>query len=105
MVSEHWDRSELLSLLSSSATLAGLCITVVALMNTFDKDKSAATVADDMLAACAVGFLLCTYAIFWALRARSRHTAIVLTKVVDGVFLVSLSVMTLAAFVMAYTLW
>jgi hypothetical protein len=102
---EQWERAELLNLLSASATLAGLCITVVALMNTLDRAKSAISITDDVLAICAAAFLLCTYLIFWALRAKSPGLLRVLLKAVDVVFLVSLSAMTLAAFIMIYTIW
>ena len=42
--SAKWRRDELLSLLSTSGSLAGLCITVVALMNTFNKARADVTV-------------------------------------------------------------
>ena len=65
----YWGREELLGLLSNSATLAGLCVTVVALMSTFDKTEVAVSFVDDLFALCATAFLLCTYVIFWALRS------------------------------------
>lgn len=100
-----WDRAELLSLLSASATLAGLCITVVALMNTFAQTKSAASIVDDVLGVCAAAFLLCIYLIFWALRASNPGLSIALTKAVDALFLFALSAMTITAFIMIYTIW
>ena len=100
-----WDRAELLSLLSASATLAGLCITVVALMNALDRAKSAISIVDDVLAICAAAFLICTYVIFWALRTSNRALSVKLTKLADVMFLVALSAMTLAAFIMIYTIW
>ena len=51
----------MLLLLSVSATLAGLCVTVVALMKTLGKASDSATIADDMFAVCAVLFLAATY--------------------------------------------
>lgn len=100
-----WDRAELLSLFSASATLAGLCITVVALMNTLDRTKSATSIIDDVLAVCAAAFLLCTYLIFWALRSRRAGLSHRLTRLIDAVFLAALSAMTAAAFLMIYTIW
>ena len=99
-----WERTELLSLLSASATLAGLCITIVALMNAVNKANSLATVVDDIFAACAAAFLMCNYLIFWALRSRNKTLADVLTKTVDALFLLALSGMTLAAFIVIYTI-
>jgi hypothetical protein len=103
--SVNWRREELLSLLSTSGALAGLCITVVALMNTFDKTLAGVSIVDDMLAVCAAAFLLCIYLIFWALRSRKTSVSVVLIKVVDGVFLLAITSMTIAAFIMIYTIW
>jgi hypothetical protein len=98
-------REELLSLLSTSGSLAGLCITIVALMNTFDKKRAEVSLVDDMLAVCAASFLLCIYLVFWALRVRRLSLGIVLIRVIDGVFLVAITSMTIAAFIMIYTIW
>jgi hypothetical protein len=98
-------REELLNLLSTSGSLAGLCITIVAFMNTFDKSRSSVTIVDDMLAMCAAAFLLCIYLIFWALRSSKPSLAQVLIKVVDVVFLAATTTMTVAAFIMIYTIW
>jgi hypothetical protein len=101
----NWKRAELLSLLSASGTLAGLCITVVAVMNTFDKSGSAVTIIDDLLAGCAAGFVACIYLIFWALRSPNSAMFSNLVRVVDGVFLLALGCMTGAGFLMVYTMW
>ena len=100
-----WVREELLHLLSVSATLAGLCVTVVALMNTLGQRNSTATVVDDMFALCALLFLASTYLIFWALKTKNPGLAKLLVRLLDVVFLVALTVMTGAAFVMVYTVW
>jgi hypothetical protein len=98
-------RDELLELHSSSAQLAGLCITVVALMNTFDKSLTRVSIVDDIFAICAAAFLVCIYLIFWALRSYKARVAITLIRLVDGLFLGTISVMTAATFVMIYTIW
>lgn len=103
--SDIWIRGELLQLLSVSGTLAGLCVTVVALMHTFDRAAVTATVVDDLFAVCALLFLGCIYLIFSALKTRKLTVARVLVKIVDIVFLIALTAMTGAAFVMVYTVW
>jgi hypothetical protein len=95
-ISVNWRREELLSLLSTSAQLAGLCITVVALMNTFDKTRAYISIVDDILAVCAATFLLCIYLIFWALRSHKPSISEALIKMVDGVFLLAMTAMTLS---------
>ena len=96
-------RDELTSLLSLSGTLAGLCIGIVALINT--SHRGHATLVDDILAACAATFLLCIYLITVALRTRLRQRAAILTQVVELLFLSTLTVMTGAGFFMVYTIW
>lgn len=99
-----WVREELLQLLSLSGTLAGLSVTVVALMHTFDANATT-TIIDDLFAVCALLFLLCTYGIFTALRMRRSRLARMLVRVVDTLFLVGLTLMTAAGFMMVYTVW
>jgi len=98
-----WVREELLHLLSLSGTLAGLCITGVALFHTLGKASASATVADDLLAFAALLFLVCIYVIFFALRARREAVARTLEKVVDALFLLALTAMVASGFIMAYT--
>jgi hypothetical protein len=55
--SDLWVREELLHLLSVSGTLAGLCVTVVAVMHTLGRDVFTTTIIDDLFALCALLFL------------------------------------------------
>jgi hypothetical protein len=104
--SDVWMREELLHLLSLSGTLAGLCVTVVALMHSIGAaNVVTTTIIDDLFALCALVFLVCTYLIFWALRVQRPAVARLLIKIVDGVFLGGLTTMTAAAFMMVYTVW
>jgi hypothetical protein len=103
--SSTWVREELLHLLSLSGTMAGLCITGVTLFYTAGRSAPTGTIADDMLAVCALLFLLCTYLIFFALRTRRPRVAAALEKAVDVLFSVALTGMVATGLVMAYTVW
>ena len=98
-------REELLHLLSISATLSGVCVTVVALMHAFESHKTTVTVVDDMFAICALLFLVCTYLIFSVLRLSNASLMKRMVMVVDAIFLASMTCMTLSAFIMVYTVW
>lgn len=100
-----WLREELLHLLSVSATLSGLCITVVALMNAFEKKVATVSIVDDMFAICALIFLICMYLIFTSLRISNSAVAEKLIKLIDVLFLLAMTCMTFAGFVMVYTVW
>jgi len=97
-----WLREELLQLLSLAGTLAGLCITGVTLFHTLGRTSLAETFADDLLAICALLFLLSTYTIFFALRTTRPSLAITLEKWADTLFLLALTGMVAAGFVMVY---
>lgn len=100
-----WLREELLHLLSLSGTLAGLSITGVTLLRTLGKASLVQTVADDALAMSALLFLLCTYAIFIALRTQRSALARALERIADVLFLLALTGMVSAGFIMVYTVW
>ncbi|MFD2262838.1 hypothetical protein ACFSM5_08060 [Lacibacterium aquatile] len=101
----RWAREELISLLSLSGTLAGLSITGVTLFRTLTGTQATGTLADDLLAICALAFLLSCYAIFWALRTRHDQTATRLTQIADALFLGGLTVMVFVGFLMLYSIW
>lgn len=100
-----WLREELLHLLSLSGTLAGLCITGVALFHTLGISSASKTIADDALALSALLFLLCTYTIFFALRTKRNALALVLERIADTLFLLALTGMVASGVIMVYTVW
>jgi hypothetical protein len=102
---KNWLREELLHLLSVSGTLAGLCVTGVALFRSNEKSSAAETIADDALAITALLFLICTYVIFFALRTKRPSIANILEGFVDVLFLLGLTGMVASGFIMVYTIW
>lgn len=100
-----WRRDELLHLLSLSATLAGLCITGVTLFHTIGRNSMSETLADDMLAASALLFLVSTYTIFFALRTRNSAVQLMLERIADVLFLLALTGMVTCGFLLVYTIW
>ena len=96
-----WLRTELLQLLSAAATLSGLCITGLSLLK-HQGVKMGTILADDALAMSSLLFLLCTGLIFFALRYRSPQILRWL-KAADILFLLALSSMVLAGFLLVYT--
>jgi hypothetical protein len=98
-------REELLHLLSVSATMSGLCIMGVTLLFTMAAGSYAGTLADDVLAICALLFLLCTYFVFLALRSRRKGFAEQLVKIADILFAMALTCMVLSGFLMVYAIF
>ncbi len=100
-----WQRAELIQLFSLAGNLAGLCITGVALFYTVARSRMAKTLADNTLACAALLFLVCTYIIFIALRTRRKALAVALEEIADILFLLGLTGMVGAGFIMVYTVW
>lgn len=97
-------REELRHLLSTSGTMAGLCITGTTLFSTLRR-TTGGTVVDDIFVISALLFLLCTYCVFWALRTKHERTVVILTRISEVLFAVALTAMVSAGFIMTYTLW
>jgi len=83
--------------------MAGLCITGVTLFHTVGKGAAASTIVDEMMAVCALTFLLSTYAAFWSLRSRKQVIAERLEEVADVTFALALTGMVAAGIVMVFT--
>jgi len=96
-------REALLSMLSASGTLAGIGIGLVGIMNA-GRSGNTATIVDDILLLSALGFLGVCYLIFFAVRIAGKATPPRLLGLIDVLFLLSMTLMVLAGFVVAYTL-
>ncbi len=60
---------------------------------------------EDMWAVCAAALGGSLYLIFWALKTFSPRLAARVIRIADMLFLSALLVMTLAGFIMVYTIW
>jgi hypothetical protein len=90
--------------LTTSATMVGVCLTVIGLFKLILQLKTVATWADDLLFIDALLFLLTCGLAYWAVRTRSikrRHRA---EKIADVLFLVALTLMTIICALVTYTL-
>jgi hypothetical protein len=96
------NREVLLRLLSVTASLAGLGVAALGLMEYGAETESLRTVADEIIAADVLLFVLCVYLILWALRTRSARRALQLSRIVDFVFLLALTTLVLAGGYIVY---
>jgi hypothetical protein len=76
-----------------SSAMVGVCLTVIGLIRVVITLRHADTIADDLLAADAVLFLLATLASYWALRRRSYRRRPLLERAADALFIVALLMM------------
>ena len=96
------NRDVLLRLLSVTASLAGLCMAALGLIEYGSPATSSRTYADEVIAFDVLLFVACVYLILWALRTLSVRRAYTLGRVVDWVFLLALTTMLLAATYIVY---
>ncbi len=87
----------------TSATMVGVCLTVIGLFRLILQLNSISTWADDLLCIDAMLFLSACGLAYWALRTRSvmrRHLA---EKIADVIFLLALTLMTGVCAFVTYT--
>lgn len=88
---------------TTSATMVGVCLTVIGLFRVILQLRSIGTWADDLLSIDAMLFLSACGLAYWALRTRSvmrRHLA---EKIADVIFLLALTLMTAVCALITYS--
>lgn len=86
----------------TSATMVGVCLTVIGLFRIVLQLKSIGTWADDLLSVDALLFLGACGLAYWALRTRSIKRRQRTEKVADVIFLAALCLMTAICALIAY---
>ena len=95
-------RQLLLSLLSTSGTLAGLSMALVGIVNLRAVNTKVETLADDMFLFSSLGFLVVCYLIFFTLRRLQSTRVQYWTNAIDVVFLFSLTLLVMSGFAVLY---
>jgi hypothetical protein len=92
----------LLALLMASATLAGISLALVGIINLKVSNSKVETLADDMFLFSSLGFLAVCYFTFFALRPLNSKRVHLWTNVIDVVFLCSLTLLVASGFIVVY---
>lgn len=87
---------------SISATMVGVCLTVIGLFRVVAQLKSVGTLADDFLSIDAMLFLVSCGLAYWALRTRNTKRRYRTERIADWLFLISLSLMTVICALITY---
>ncbi len=80
-------------ILSVSAAMVGVCLTVIGLLRVVITIQKANTVADDLLALDSLLFLVSCLLSYWALRTRTVRRMHSVERVADVVFMLALLLM------------
>ena len=80
-------------ILSVSAAMVGVCLTVIGLLRVVITMQRADTYADDLLAGDSVLFLISAVMSYWALRTRTARRMHRVERIADVFFLLALAMM------------
>jgi hypothetical protein len=89
---------------TASATMVGVCLTVIGVFKLILQVKSITTWADDLIFIDAMLFLSSCGLAYWALRTRSIKRRHLTEKIADLIFLGALTLMTAICALITYTL-
>ncbi len=94
MDSNHLQEDLCVHLFTVSAGMVGVCLTVIGLIRVVITVGKTDTLADDLLAADALLFLLSCFTAYWAMRSRLKKQMRRLERVADAIFLLAILLMT-----------
>jgi hypothetical protein len=92
----------LLSLLSTSGTMAGISLALVGIVNLRITNSNVASVADDIFLFASIGFVIVCYMTFFAIRHIESPKLQRWTDLIDFTFLLSLTLVVMAGVVTVY---
>lgn len=87
-----------------SAAMVGVCLTVIGLIRVVISLRKADTIADDLLSADALLFMVATFLSYWALRQRTHRRRPRLERAADAVFILAMVVMVAIASYITYAI-
>lgn len=90
----HLEEDLCVHIFTVSAAMVGVCLTVIGLIRVVITFGKIDTLADDLLAADALLFLIACLLSYWALRSRSVRRKHRVERVADGAFAVAMILMT-----------
>lgn len=96
-------RQIMLSLLSTSGTLAGVGLVLLSIVNLKIVSTKIGTVADDLFLFASFGFVVECYIIFFALRHLHSPRLRYWTNMIDTLFLCSLTLLLIAGAMVVYS--
>ena len=91
-------------ILSVSAAMVGVCLTVIGLLRVVIAIQKADTVADDLLAIDAILFLISCLLSYWALRTRTVRRMHNVERIADAVFMLALILMVVVCAFVTYAI-
>lgn len=87
-----------------ASAMVGVCMTGIGLLRVAVMVRGHETIADDLLSVDALLFLLATLCSYFALRVQANTRLHGLERIADAAFILAMSLLTVACFVITYSL-
>jgi len=100
----HLEQDICIHIFTVSSAMVGVCLTVIGLIRVVITLGSADTLADDLLAADALLFLISCLLSYWALRSRGLRRMHRLEKIADAIFIIAMIGMVVVCALVTYTI-
>ena len=100
----HLEQDICIHIFTVSSAMVGVCLTVIGLIRVVITLGSADTLADDLLAADALLFLISCLLSYWALRSRGLRRMHRLEKIADAIFIIAMIGMVTVCALITYSI-
>ena len=102
---EKQEKTISIQIFSVSASMIGVCLTVIGIINIINRAAKVDTWADDFTAIGAIVFLCSCVISYLGIRTEDRKRRLLLEKVSDAVFLTGLSILALVCVISLFKLF
>jgi hypothetical protein len=100
----HLEQDICIHIFTVSSAMVGVCLTVIGLIRVVITLGTADTLADDLLAAVALLFLVSCLLSYWALRSRGLRRMHRLERIADGIFILAMIGMVVICALITYSI-
>lgn len=101
---EHREHDLTLHVFAISAAMVGVCLTAIGILRLVISQTPVETIGDQLLAADAVVFMVCCYLSFWSFKTKNVRLRHRLRLIIDGLFVLALTIMVLVCTIIAYAI-
>jgi hypothetical protein len=100
----HLEQDICIHIFTVSSAMVGVCLTVIGLIRVVITLGTVDTLADDLLAAEALLFLISCLLSYWALRSRGLRRMHRLERIADAIFIIAMIGMVVVCTLIAYSI-
>ncbi|WP_254513504.1 hypothetical protein [Anatilimnocola floriformis] len=98
----HLEEDICIHIFTVSASMVGVCLTVIGLLRVVIAIRQIDSFADDLLALTAILFLVSCLSSYWALRTRSKGRMHQVERFADVVFIIAMLLMVVACIIITF---